>query len=67
MMNKEVYLPTEIAKMLHVSPHMVRIACKQHAPGWDFPFFLSGNRVKIPVESFNRWYESRFGKLPEGV
>lgn len=66
-MMKEFYIPAEVAKMLHVSPHMVRVACKQAAPGWDFPFFLSGNRVKIPAASFDKWYKKRYGKLPEGV
>lgn len=53
--NKEVLTPVEIAPILGVDPHYIRIAAKQRPELLKFEFFISGNRTKIPRIPFLRY------------
>ena len=58
--NDENYLrPADVAQIMGTSPMMVRVSLKQGAPGWNFPYIMCGNRMKIPKTPF---YEFFYGK-----
>jgi len=54
---KAFYTPQEVAERLGTSAQMVRVSLLSGAKGWDFPFILCGNRIKIDKKSF----DERFG------
>ena len=64
------YTVSEVARILHTSPMMVRVSLKQQAPGWDFPWILMDDpdkpkaqvRIRIPIKTFQKWYKGRFGE-----
>lgn len=53
--NKEVLTPAEIAPILGVDPHYIRVAARQRPELLKFDFFISGNRTKIPRIPFLRY------------
>lgn len=53
--NKEILTPAEIAPILGVDPHYIRIAARQRPELLKFEFFISGNRTKIPRIPFLRY------------
>lgn len=55
MSDRDYYVPTEVAKILHTSPQMVRLSLQKGARGWDFPFIECGRNIKIPKAPFDKW------------
>ena len=53
--NKEVLTPAEIAPILGVDPHYIRVVARQRPELLKFEFFISGNRTKIPRIPFLRY------------
>ena len=53
--DKEVLTPAEIAPILGVDPHYIRVAARQRPELLKFEFFISGNRTKIPRIPFLRY------------
>lgn len=53
--SKEVLTPAEIAPILGVDPHYIRVAARQRPELLKFEFFISGNRTKIPRIPFLRY------------
>lgn len=59
MKEKMFYTPKEAADMLQTSREMVRISLLQRAEGWDFPFVMCGNRMKISKAHFDEWLKKK--------
>lgn len=53
--DKEVLTPAEIAPILGVDPHYIRVVARQRPELLKFEFFISGNRTKIPRIPFLRY------------
>ena len=53
--DKAFLTPAEIAPILGVNPHSIRIAARQHPDSLKFDFIVSGNRTKIPRLPFLRY------------
>lgn len=51
--DKVMLLPKDIAPVLGCHEHAIRLAAKEN--DLPFPFFRSGNRVKIPRLPFLKW------------
>lgn len=62
--NKEVLTPAEIAPILGVDPHYIRVAARQRPELLKFEFFISGNRTKIPRIPFLRYIGISIDQLP---
>ena len=52
---KDFLVPADIAPILGVDPHYIRIAARQKPELLKFEFFVSGNRTKIPRIPFLRY------------
>ena len=52
---KEFLVPADVAPILGVDPHYIRIAARQRPEFLKFEFFVSGNRTKIPRIPFLRY------------
>lgn len=44
--------PEQIAPILQVNPHSIRLAARENPKGLGFPVVVIGNRVKIPRKPF---------------
>lgn len=56
------YTPAQAAKILGVSPQMVRVSINQRAPGWEtLPYYKTGRNIHIPKEGFWIWARGRTG------
>ena len=53
--NEEVLTPADIAPILGVDPHAIRVAARQRPELLKFEFYISGNRTKIPRIPFLRY------------
>lgn len=53
--SKEILTPADIAPILGVDPHYIRVAARQRPELLKFEFFISGNRTKIPRIPFLRY------------
>lgn len=51
--NKVMLLPKDVAPVLGCHEHTIRLSARDG--DLPFPFFKSGNRVKIPRIPFLRW------------
>lgn len=56
---KPYMTPKEVGQLLGVSDMMVRVSLKQNAPGWDFPYVMSGRNCRIPRAAFMEWFRGR--------
>lgn len=53
--DKEFLTPAEVAPILGVDPHSIRVAARQHPDSLKFDFIRLGNRTKIPRIPFLRY------------
>lgn len=53
--DKEFLAPADIAPILGVDPHSIRISARQYPESLKFDFIVSGNRTKIPRIPFLRY------------
>lgn len=52
----DVLTPTDIAEVLSVHAQAINLECREHPERVKFPFFVTGNRIKIPREGFVSWW-----------
>lgn len=56
MVSNKIYLtPAEVAPILGVAAHYIRVAARQHPEYLKFPFEVYGTRTKIPRIPFLRY------------
>ena len=49
---KEVLTPEDVAPLLRVRPHSIRLAARKDPKGLGFPVIVMGSRTLIPRKSF---------------
>lgn len=57
MNERNYYTPQEVAKMIGVNYAVVRYSLLYKRTGWDLPFLMVGNRMRIPKKPFDAWAE----------
>ena len=55
------YSVTEVAKILHTQPQIVRFSMQHNYDKWDIPFMQVGKQIRIPKKPFHEWYSKRYG------
>lgn len=48
------YTPEEVARIFHTSPVVVRHNVRAQTHGWEFPYQVRGNRMKISRAAVDR-------------
>ena len=57
--DKPILIPADVAEVLGCHPYAVSVRAKDGT--LPFPYFMSGNRTKIPRLGFLAWIEGRTG------
>ena len=55
--DKPYLVPREIADVFGCNPYVINLKARNGT--LEFPFFTSGNRVKIPREAFLKWLDGK--------
>lgn len=65
--DKAVLIPAEIAEVLEVNPHSIRLMARERPELLGFPVIVVGTRVKIPRVPFINYIEGQSNQLEGGT
>ncbi len=58
-MDCDMLTPAQVAPVLGVDPHWIRVAAREHPEWIGFPVLIVRSRTKIPRLGFISWMEGR--------